>query len=525
LREHVYAALTEKERVEHHERAAAVLGRDSRPATSPMAALERAIKICYHLIGAGRLGDAYDDYEEKLFTTLHHEFGAYELQATVLAALVGDRDDPPRLDTRKQRDALGALAHAYSITGQPRRAIAYWQREIALADRTHDGPRTLRSLGSLVASHVGLGQFRRAEVLFGVRLLRSRSPGSALHLAFAVLMLYRGAGKAAEVATQTLERAAPNPKPETKVAFLEALAVWLRLRSAAAAGQEGHDAESFVAAAVRALDHVITFDAGHRDHGAVSQAYVLMAAATRMTRQLDNAAWYLEPALALCHKGGRLDVEPQVLTELAHVHLAAGRLDEAQARGELALRLATRGEDVLKTADAHLLLAEVANTRGDRAAARRHAEQAHRLATCDGPPDYTYKAAYDEATALLATLEEPKARPLPAEQAALFDQLRDSPAAVADLLARVVLRDPARIALLESPGTAAFLDIVQQHKEGGRVFAFVHRLREETREFQPNPLWMAWVTRMYERNLQEIGHELHRLASGRARPAEHEPTA
>jgi len=30
-----------------------------------------------------------------------------------------------------------------------------------------------------------------------------------------------------------------------------------------------------------------------------------------------------------------------------------------------------------------------------------HAREARRLATCDGPPDYTYKVAYDEAGALL----------------------------------------------------------------------------------------------------------------------------
>ncbi|MBI4579692.1 MAG: hypothetical protein HY718_08325 [Planctomycetes bacterium] len=43
--------------------------------------------------------------------------------------------------------------------------------------------------------------------------------------------------------------------------------------------------------------------------------------------------------------------------------------------------------------------------RGDKATALEHAHQARRLATCDGPPDYTYKAAYDEAGALLAELE------------------------------------------------------------------------------------------------------------------------
>ncbi len=41
---------------------------------------------------------------------------------------------------------------------------------------------------------------------------------------------------------------------------------------------------------------------------------------------------------------------------------------------------------------------------GDEQTALAHARQAHRLARCDGPPDYTYKVAYDEAGALLARL-------------------------------------------------------------------------------------------------------------------------
>jgi tetratricopeptide (TPR) repeat protein len=46
----------------------------------------------------------------------------------------------------------------------------------------------------------------------------------------------------------------------------------------------------------------------------------------------------------------------------------------------------------------------LALARDERDAARQHAQQAHRLATCDGPPDYTYHAAYAESAALLAQL-------------------------------------------------------------------------------------------------------------------------
>jgi len=85
----------------------------------------------------------------------------------------------------------------------------------------------------------------------------------------------------------------------------------------------------------------------------------------------------------------------------------AGRgagLDEALRLAEEALLITERCGYVLQGADVHLFLAQVALERGEREAAREHARQSRELATCDGPPDYTYKMAYDEAGALLAQL-------------------------------------------------------------------------------------------------------------------------
>ncbi|MEM9220080.1 MAG: hypothetical protein AAGD25_37855 [Cyanobacteria bacterium P01_F01_bin.150] len=48
-------------------------------------------------------------------------------------------------------------------------------------------------------------------------------------------------------------------------------------------------------------------------------------------------------------------------------------------------------------------MAEQALAEGDRPLALTHAKTAHQLATCDGG-DYTYKVAYNEATALLEQL-------------------------------------------------------------------------------------------------------------------------
>jgi hypothetical protein len=77
---------------------------------------------------------------------------------------------------------------------------------------------------------------------------------------------------------------------------------------------------------------------------------------------------------------------------------------EAVRLAEEALTITERSGYVLQGADVHLFLAEI--ERGDRERALAHAREARRLATCDGPPDYTYKVAYDEAGALLEKLGE-----------------------------------------------------------------------------------------------------------------------
>ena len=82
-----------------------------------------------------------------------------------------------------------------------------------------------------------------------------------------------------------------------------------------------------------------------------------------------------------------------------------GLAGRALRLAEEALTITERSGYVLQGADVHLFLAEIEMETGDREQALAHAREARRLAACDGPPDYTYKVAYDEAGALLAKLE------------------------------------------------------------------------------------------------------------------------
>jgi len=59
---------------------------------------------------------------------------------------------------------------------------------------------------------------------------------------------------------------------------------------------------------------------------------------------------------------------------------------------------------VLQGADVNLFLAQYAlEQEKDKTKAKQYAEEAKKLATCDGPP-YYYKVAYEEAERMLASL-------------------------------------------------------------------------------------------------------------------------
>ena len=134
------------------------------------------------------------------------------------------------------------------------------------------------------------------------------------------------------------------------------------------------------------------------------RAHWLLGAAYRAAGQPDEAEGHLHEALERCRRINMVDHEADILIDLARLRAATGAAEEAQRLAEEAWVIAERSGYVLQGADAHLELARLALARDDQATARTHAEQAKALATCDGPPDFTYAAAYAEANTLLAEL-------------------------------------------------------------------------------------------------------------------------
>jgi tetratricopeptide (TPR) repeat protein len=138
------------------------------------------------------------------------------------------------------------------------------------------------------------------------------------------------------------------------------------------------------------------------------RAHWLVGAAHCAGNNLQDAERHLNEALERCRRISMVEMEADILIDHARFHIKSGVPEEASRLAEEALSIAERSEYVMQGADAHLELAKLALARKDKKAALHHATEARRLATCDGPPDYTYKVAYDEAVDLLRRAEDPK---------------------------------------------------------------------------------------------------------------------
>lgn len=182
------------------------------------------------------------------------------------------------------------------------------------------------------------------------------------------------------------------------------------------------DAKEALEAARRAWELA---DVEHLERDII-QAEWLLGAAHRVLGHLPEAETHLTEALTRCRRINLVELEPDILLEMARLRWAQASGDEVtgdkstRLREEAlrlareALEIADRCEYRLKQADIHNFLARVALARSDELRgtgdedgaaealeeARRHVEIARERAWCDGPP-HCYKPALEEAERIL----------------------------------------------------------------------------------------------------------------------------
>ena len=371
------------------------------------------IELYHHTVRAGQLDQAWTLFRDRIWQTLYYQLGGYLLQIDLLRALFPDGEDrPPRLrDESDQAHALNELANSYSLGGQSRRAVPLFEGYIAISEKRADKSNLAVGLGNVADDRLKLGGLQTAEANLRRRIalcseIKDEFREAIGHQELGRLLAYRGAYTESETALATALQVFEKWRDlhwQGLTWAYGAPSELLLLRSHS--NSPLRTPHSALDSARRALE--LAEERGHSEYPIELQfvrAHWLLGAAHRVAGQPEEAERHLHEALERCRRINLAEFEADILIDLARLRAATGAVDEAQRLAEEALLIADRSDYVLQGADAHLELARLALARGDQPAARHHAEEAHRLATCDGPPDYTYKAAYDEAIALLASL-------------------------------------------------------------------------------------------------------------------------
>jgi tetratricopeptide (TPR) repeat protein len=406
--------------------------------------LAPVIELYHHTVRAGHWDEAITLYRDRLATPLHFQLGAYPLIIDLLRALFPDSEDRlPRLTNKDAQPwAMNTLAGSYAMSGQPRRAVPLVEASIKINENRGNKHAIVTCLGNLATQQVVMGALRAAEANLRRSIALSREIEDGVsegfgHQVLGWLMTCRGEYAKSETELATSLTKLNSVQANGLVWAFRAHCELLRLRAAEnaalrtpprkrsenrAAGSlqtqpgqtaEGHPRsetgkppQTAIAPARRALELA---DEDARTAGHIERDYVhahwLVGAAHRVAGQHAEAERHLQEALERCRRINMVDHEADIVIDLARLRAATGLPDEAARFAEEALLIADRSGYVMQGADAHLELAKLAAAWGDHPRAREHAQQAKTLATCDGPPDYTYKAAYDEAIALLETLK------------------------------------------------------------------------------------------------------------------------
>jgi tetratricopeptide (TPR) repeat protein len=134
------------------------------------------------------------------------------------------------------------------------------------------------------------------------------------------------------------------------------------------------------------------------------EAHWLLGSAYRIYSQIELAEHHLNEALSRCRAINAVIDEANILLDLARLRYDQKNYDEAKSLADEALSITERCGYVLQGADVNLFLAQYASEQEhDKVKAKEYAEEAKKLATCDGPP-YYYKVAYEEAERMLEQL-------------------------------------------------------------------------------------------------------------------------
>jgi len=431
VRRYAYERLTAPERTRAHAGLVNYFEAVPKPAKiEKLEDLAPVIELYHHTLRAGRLDEAIVLFRDRIHNIIYYQFGAYQTMIELFQVLFpnGENALPALKKDSDQAWALTALANAYSLNGQPRRAVPLFEMTNDIYENKMKNKQYLAvGPGNVALDQIRTGALREAErnlrrqielcVEIGNNLYESNG-----HHELSRVLAYCGNWQKSEqeqdIAQQMFEKE-NHVQGQGMVWAYRAMRFLLMARGEGISDQSAvisnqSSVNSAIECARRALELA---DEWARTQYSVPRDYVdayrFLGAANRMNGDLNKAEENLSKAISICRQVNSVDAEADILLELAKLRHAQSDSGESVRLAREALVIAERSGYVLQGADANLWLGELALTlpspegRGEsaREMAMFHAKEALRLANCDGG-EYRYKVAYEEAERMLERVKD-----------------------------------------------------------------------------------------------------------------------
>ena len=386
-----------------------------------------AMELYHHSVKAGQLSIAYELFLDQLEVILSR-FGYYQTGIELLRALFldGDAELPSneivvwdlgeaswnwggnyhemfmqRLRS-SQAWVLNELGNCYSMVGEPHRAVDLYEQKNNLHHQIGDNRNLLVGLFNVAYQQISIGELKDAETnLYRAINLKIGGLDEATCIRqLCCLHSYKGEWEEARQKLQLTSRFESEKDVTVLSREPEILQSLLLARNQPTSRTERLDDALRHANQQLELVHM-----GTKLETGVIETYWELGSALRALGQTEAADQKLIESLGRCRAINLVNIEANILLELARLRYDQKSYEEAKSLAEEALYITERCGYVLQGADVNLFLAQYAlEQEKNKAKAKEYAETALKLAYCDGPPHY-YKVAYEEAERMLERLK------------------------------------------------------------------------------------------------------------------------
>ncbi len=373
VRHYAYDKFTAPDKTDAHTRLVNYFEAVPTPQTvTTLEDLSPVIELYHHMVRAGNLDEALKLLSKRLVPNpLFYQFGAYQLCIELLRALFLDGEDkPPRLeDESAQAFTLNALANSYSLSGQPRRAVPLFEMTNDIYENKVKNKQYLAvglvNVASMTQIHIGALSATERNLRRQIDLCREIADEfleAVGQQELGHVLSYRGSWQEAE---QELGKSLELAEKQNHVQMQDVAWSYRALRFLLIARSNPQSSivnlKSSIQCAQRALElaeeDARTDAPTPRDY---VRAHWLLGSAYRANNELTLAEENLSKALNLCRQINLVEMEADILLDLARLGYAQGDFKDAQEKASEALMITERSGYVLQGADVNLFLAKLA---------------------------------------------------------------------------------------------------------------------------------------------------------------------